>query len=294
VNLACGELRCDLRPDLGAAIAGLWLGPGAGLRSTDARAMDNPRQGGCFPLVPFSNRIGQARLEWEGQTYELESTPPGPHAIHGVGWQRPWTVTEQEPHRVAMAYSHTPDRAWPFAFDATQTVTLESPLAGRDPAGSQHDGRVTLTLGMVNRDVRPCPAGLGLHPYFTKRTRSRIAFEATARWEMGEDMLPTHSHAAHGIDANCAFLEVDHCFEGWPGVVDLRDELMRVRTRASVSRLVIFTSEDKPFVAIEPVSHVNNALALQTPARPVQALGMRVLEPGQACSITVTWDIDRV
>jgi len=69
---------------------------------------------------------------------------------------------------------------------------------------------------------------------------------------------------------------------------------MRVRTRASVSRLVIFTSEDKPFVAIEPVSHVNNALALQTPARPVQALGMRVLEPGQACSITVTWDIDRV
>jgi len=26
----------------------------------------------------------------------------------------------------------------------------------------------------------------------------------------------------------------------------------------------------------------------------VQALGMRVLEPGQACSITVTWDIDRV
>ena len=107
VNLACGELRCDLRPDLGAAIAGLWLGPVAVLRSTDALAMDNPRQGGCFPLGPFSNRIGQARLEWEGQTYELESTPPGPHAIHGVGWQRPWTVTEQEPHRVAMAYSHT-------------------------------------------------------------------------------------------------------------------------------------------------------------------------------------------
>ena len=58
VNLACGELRCDLRPDLGAAIAGLWLGPVAVLRSTDALAMDNPRQGGCFPLVPFSNRIG--------------------------------------------------------------------------------------------------------------------------------------------------------------------------------------------------------------------------------------------
>lgn len=293
-SLETGPLRCDLRPDLGGAIAGLWLQGTPVLRSTPAAELTDVRQAGCFPLVPFSNRVGHARLHWQGQTHLLRPDAHGPHAIHGVGRQRPWQVTEQQPTRLVMVYRHTPDADWPFAFEATQSVALESPQAERGVATHAPDARVTITLAIRNLSDQVAPAGLGLHPYFVKRTRSRIAFEATARWEMGDDMLPTHSHAAHGIDANCAFLDVDNCFEGWPGVVDLRDELMRVRTRSSVSRLVVYTREALPFIALEPVSHVNNAFSLHTPARTAQSLGIRALEPGQSFSTTTTWDIDRV
>lgn len=295
ITLEAGALRCESRPDVGGAITGLWLDGIPVLRPVEAKALRDARDAACFPLVPFANRIGHARLVWEGSSHDLAPADgEGAHALHGVGWRHGWAVEEHSRARLVMRYRHAPDRAWPFAFETTQTISLEAPQA--EPGGLAHapDARVTITQAITNLSAQAAPAGLGLHPYFVKRTRSRIAFEATARWEMDGDRLPTHSHAAHGLDANCGFLAVDNGYDGWPGVVDLRDELLRVRIRSSVSRLVVSTREDQPFIAIEPVSHVSNAFALHTPARSAQNLGIRVLAPGQGFGMTTTWDIDRV
>ena len=62
IELRSGALRCELVPDLGGCIAGLWLGELPVLRSTPAAQLQSARQSGCYPLVPFSNRIGQATL----------------------------------------------------------------------------------------------------------------------------------------------------------------------------------------------------------------------------------------
>ena len=43
-------------------------------------------------------------------------------------------------------------------------------------------------------------------------------------------------------------------------MLQLRDELLLTRITSTMSRLVVFTNTTKSFVAIEPVSHVNNAL----------------------------------
>ena len=282
ISLAWGDLRCDIVPELGAAIAGLWLDGVPVLRSTPGSALSKVREAGSFPLVPFSNRIAHATLQWNGTSHPLvQNFAPEPHAIHGVGWQRPWAVLEVEEQFALLSFEHAPDPAWPFAFDSSQAFRLG-------------DGALELTLGVTNQSTQAAPCGLGWHPYFVKRARSRIAFEATGRWEMGPDQLPTHRAASRGLDADCAALDVDHCFDGWSGVVHLRDELLHTRLSSNLRRLVVFTNDLRDFVAIEPVSHVSNAINMaRTALVPADGLGVQILQPGESMTAQMRIEVER-
>ena len=121
LELSCQTLRCVIAPDIGGCVAGLWLDEVAVLRATPSAELNSARQSGCFALLPFSNRIGHARLTWDGRTYPLHSSPGDePPAIHGVGWQRPWRVLEASAQHARLAYEHLPDDSWPFAFAAVK------------------------------------------------------------------------------------------------------------------------------------------------------------------------------
>lgn len=282
VHLEAGSLVCEIEPRLGGCIAGLWLGGVPVLRSARADQLTSARQAGSYPLVPFSNRIAQASLQWQGTRHPLvQNNAPEPHAIHGVGWQRPWEVLESDGQFVLMAYEHPADASWPFAFDSSQTLRLR-------------EGALELTLSLTNQSREPAPAGLGWHPFFVKRPGSRLSFEATGRWEMGPDKLPTHRVAGPGLDAECAALDVDHCYDGWTGVAVLRDELLHTRVTSNLGRLVVFTNSQRDSVAIEPVSHVNNALALVHAGGDADALGLAILQPGESVSAQMTIEVESV
>ncbi|HSH89753.1 MAG TPA: aldose 1-epimerase [Ramlibacter sp.] len=282
VRLQAGALVCELEPQLGGCISALWLDQVPVLRSTVAGKLASARQSGSYPLVPFSNRIAQATLQWQGTQHPLvRNNAPEPHAIHGVGWQRPWEVLEQEEHFALLSYEHPADAAWPFAFDSSQTLRL---------AGNA----LELTLSITNQSQGPAPAGLGWHPFFVKRPGSRISFEATGRWEMGADMLPTEQRPTQGLDADCTSLEIDHCFDGWSGVAQLRDEVLDMRISSSLKRLVVFTNAQRDSIAIEPVSHVNNALSLVQAGDDPQALGVSVLQPGESITAQMTIEVRKV
>ncbi len=273
LHLKSGLLRCDIRPDLGGCLAGLWWGDVPVLRSTAGPALTSARLAGSYPLVPFSNRVAQAKLVWAGTSHPLvQNNAAEPHAIHGVGWQRPWEVLDESDQFALLSYQHKADAAWPFAFDTSQAFRLS-------------EGALEITLSMTNQSSTPAPAGLGWHPYFVKRATSHLRFAASGRWEMGADKLPTQRLAATGLDTACAALDVDHCFEGWQGAALLSDERLRVRIASSLKRLVVFTNATRDFVAIEPVSHVNNAVNLMaTGTWTADELGLRVLQPGESMS----------
>lgn len=283
LTLTGGGLRCEIKPDLGGCIAGLWLGDIPVLRSTPASELLSVRLAGSYPLVPFSNRVGHATLKWQGTSHPLvQNNGPEPHAIHGIGWQRPWQVLDQDEQLLMLACEHRPDASWPFAFDASQTLRI-------------HGNTLELTLSMTNQSATPAPAGLGWHPYFVKRGRSRINFSAAGRWEMSGEKLPTHRQPSHGLDADCATLQVDHCFDGWSGGVHLRDEKLHTCIRSSLSRLVLFTNNTRDFVAIEPVSHVNNAInLLDAGVGHADALGIEVLAPGESMSAQMSIQVERI
>lgn len=282
IQLQAGRLRCTVEPELGGCITGLWLGDEPVLRVTPTAQLTTARLSACYALVPFSNRIGHASLVWQGTQHPLvRNNGDEPHAIHGVGWQRPWSVLDEDASSVMLSYEHRADASWPFAFDCSHTLRVKP-------------GALELTLALTNQSPQPAPAGLGWHPFFVKRPGSHIAFHATGRWEMGDDKLPTGRAASTGIDADCAAVDVDHCYDGWDGAVRLRDDVLQVTVRSGLSRLVVFTNPTREFVAIEPVSHVNNAVQMVAAGSAAADLGLATLQPGETMMAQMAIEVEAV
>jgi aldose 1-epimerase len=281
ITLRCADLRCDIKPELGGCIAGLWLGDIPVLRSTPAENLHSVRQAGSYPLVPFSNRVSQATLQWQGTDHPLvKNWAPDPHAIHGVGWERPWTVLDANDTFALLSYEHKADASWPFDFDSSQALKLEAHA-------------LELTLSITNQSAHAIPVGLGWHPFFTKRPDSRVQFNASGRWEMGDDQLPTHLATSTGLDTACAALDVDHCFDGWGGTVQLRDSTLSIRVTSGLSRLVVYSTPDSDSIAIEPVSHVNDAVNRMAQfGTSADELGVCVLQPGESFSCAMRIEVE--
>lgn len=281
ITLTAGTMRCDVEPDLGACVAGLWMGDAPVLRSAAAGQIKTARESGSYPLVPFSNRIGNAKLTWNGTSHPLVTNFGNePHAIHGVGWQRPWEVLDASNSFALLSYEHKPDAAWPFAFDTSQAFRLTG-------------NELELTLSITNQSKTATPVGLGWHPWFVKRPQSRISFKAAGRWEMDADKLPTARTPTQGMDVEAALLDVDHCFDGWSGELHLRDELFQIRVSSALASLVVCTNAALGNIAIEPVSHVNNAISLmERGVATAEALGLRVLQPGESMSAEMTIHVE--
>lgn len=265
LELRAGDLRLALRPDLGGSIAGLWRGDLPVLRSCEAAELASSRQAGCYPLAPYSNRLGYRRFRWMGQDHTTAANFDGnPHSVHGMAWQRAWSIVSSDMTRAELRCSHQPDADWPFAFDVSQRFVL-TPLS------------MEVVLSATNTAAVAQPMGLGWHPYFPKRLRSRLHAEVSGRWDSDASELPTRRTPQAGIDGDVSHLEYNHCFDGWQGAARLRDEKLSLRLTASVPYLVVYTPGEKPYFCVEPVSHVSNAIHMADPA----AHGLRTLQPGE-------------
>ena len=272
-------MRLALRPDLGGAIAGLWRGDVPVLVSTEPAALVSAWPSGGFVLAPYSNRLGHRRFRWLGQAHTTAAnTEISPHSMHGVAWAHGWQVLSASATETELQYNHAADADWPFAFSLRQRLVL-SPDA------------LQLHLALTNTDARAQPVGLGWHPYFPKRSRSRLHIELTDRWESdAATQLPTRKVPQPGIDADVAHLSFDHCFEGWRGAARIRDEKLSLKLSASLPYLVVYTPAHKPFFCVEPVSHVNNALHMAEPA----AHGVRNLGPGETLDASFLLEVAAV
>ncbi|MBC5782503.1 hypothetical protein H8N03_06075 [Ramlibacter sp. USB13] len=160
IELRAGRLRCELEPEAGGGVAGLWLEGTPLLQAQGAR-----------PLVPFSNRMAHAEVVWHGTQQPLvRHTGDAPQAIHGLAWQRPWSVLDADETSAMLAFEHRPAAAWPFAFDCSHTVRLR-------PSGLE------LALGFTNQSAQPAPAGLAWRIALPRWPGARLPTEgALADW----------------------------------------------------------------------------------------------------------------
>jgi len=267
IELHAGALRLALRPDLGGCIAGLWHGQTPVLRSKEPGELSSSRPSGCYPLVPYSNRLAYRHFRWEGRDH---TTAPNfddnPHSVHGVGWQRAWEVVSSSAADALLRYRHEPDAHWPFAFEVQQHFSLTADA-------------LEVRMSFTNTDERAQPVGLGWHPYFPKRQRSHLHAEVAERWDADAiTELPTHKVTQTSLDGPVDELDYNNCFEGWRGAVQIRDEQVSLQLSASVSHLVVYTPPEKPYYCVEPVSHLSDAIHMPDPA----AHGLQTVPPGGA------------
>lgn len=106
-------------------------------------------------LMPWPNRLGDGRFEWDGDVLQTALTEPENHnAIHGLVRWGSWTVAEEAPDRVRMEYRLYPQPGWPWVLDLAVAYTLGG------------DGlEVRTTAVNLPGGAGACPFGAGWHPY---------------------------------------------------------------------------------------------------------------------------------
>jgi aldose 1-epimerase len=276
VKLAAQGWVLELLPELGGAIGALRHAGRDVLRPTPADARD-PLETGCFPLVPYANRIANGRFAFGGQEYRLPlNFGEHPHSLHGLGWHAEWTVAEANADQATLIHTHDGGAGWPWAYRAAQRFVL-----------APSEMRVELSL--TNVSDAPMPAGLGLHPYFPCDADTRLTFEAERVWLADETMLPAEpAAAAHFGDWPAGApvwgeTLIDNAYEGWRGVARIEQgwgEVVMRAERASV--LHLYRPPDAGFFCVEPVSHLPDA---------INRGGMDVLQPGETRTLTMTLSV---
>ena len=289
LELVAGDARVVLAPAIGGAIAAFTLAGTDVMRPMPAGAGD-VRQAAAYPLVPYSNRIRDARLTVGGVEHVLaRNFGDEPGSIHGVGWQRAWQVVHHDARSAALALAHgargDAARAWPWRFDATQTFALVAP-----------DARATLgvTLTIRNRDDVAFPFGLGWHPYFPRDAATTLAFDAGGVWRNDANHLPL-AHVPIPPAWNFAQPRaigagaLDNVFTGWRGHATLATPGHALATTLDADSacrcVVVYAPPGRGFVAIEPVTHETDAFNRE--ARGAADTGTRWLPPGAAFSCTM-------
>jgi aldose 1-epimerase len=292
LHLAAGRAEIALLPALGGSIVGFTLAGRPILRPTvDAAIADgNVRLASSYPLVPYSNRIRDARLTFGGNTLTLaRNFGDSPHSIHGVGWQRPWHVDSATQTRATLTLEHDARgenaSAWPWPFRATQTFDL---------AADQAHVSLTLGLTLANTGDDSFPFGLGWHPFFPRDSTTTLQFVAREVWINDATELPIQRISASdawSFSEQRAFTDtpVDNVFTGWNGRATLRsmqrNTVTVIEADSACGCLVVYAPTGHDFVAIEPVSQETDAF--NRAATGAQQTGMRMLRPGAAYSCTM-------
>lgn len=214
---------------------------------------------GCFPLVPFGNRVRGNRFTFEGRTHALAPNMPwDSHYLHGDGWTGEWQVLEHGSDRLRLGFAHRGGPGTPYAYTAEQSFVLE----GRT---------LTLTLGVTNAGEAALPFGIGLHPYFPLTPGTRLEARTRSYWEEDEAWLPTRERTTAGdLDFGAGSplprRWVNAQFEAWDGHAAIRwpEQRMALRIDAdpSFDRCLVFVSDpgfdhgyDYDFFCFEPMSH---------------------------------------
>jgi aldose 1-epimerase len=271
--ISSGEATCTIYPELGGSLASWTVAGQAMLRPADAAAIaeGDLRGMASFPLVPFSNRIGHGRFLWDGQTITLaQNFAPELHAIHGIGWQRVWSVADHNDDALTLTLSHAGDDKWPWPFAAIQRIRV-----GKD--------RLTLVLSVRNLADRAVPLAFGHHPYFDAACAT-LLFAADEVWMSGEDRLPTIPRPPNFLfdfrnGAPIEGRDIDHCYAGVSGPVRIswadRPLALEIMSSPQLEAAVVYIPKGGDVFCFEPVPHISNALNLpgHAPAMPVIALG---------------------
>lgn len=321
ITLSSPLLRLTVLPEIGGGIADFSVKGPTGfhypIMRRAAAGEVSASMLGSFVMAPWVNRIRDAKFAWGGRERVLLANTADGMAQHGDVRKRAWKVTGQSASSVSLEFDSRvlatrptdPPSNWPWAYVCRQTMMLESRGEG--------EGVLTIDLSVENVDREAFPAGCGLHPYFMRRLwddRDVVEVQATCHGR-----YPLERGCAAGAARADALVEhlsrggmlpgepIDAVLGGFAGEAEMRwpssGVSLRMSCSASLGHLVVFfpharagvgAGEGTPlsFIAVEPQSHVNDALNLvASGVCDAASAGVRVLEPGERLETRTTMSV---
>lgn len=260
LQLRAGRLGVDLAPQSGGSIARFTVDDFDILRPMAAADVASGRgnNSACYPLVPFSNRIRDGRVAFDGREFTLAANWPGQrHPMHGDGWAAAWEVVRADERSARISYLHEGPRGWPFRYRASFAFRLSA-------------SELAVDMTLENLEAHAVPGGIGLHPFFVRDPDTTLTCRTDSVWREDAELLPTERVALppewdFSAPRRVDTVPLDNCFDGWDGHATIVWPQRRLRLHLEATEpfrhLVIYTPPQRPFFCVEPVSHANGAIA---------------------------------
>ena len=112
--LEAGDARMVVLPRDGGRLGSVTIGGRELLVAGDPR---DPIPWGSYPMAPWAAGSSHGRFPFDGREHHLPITM-APHAIHGVVYDRPWTVESDDTIAIDL------DERWPFRGRVRQRFAL--------------------------------------------------------------------------------------------------------------------------------------------------------------------------
>ena len=254
------ELRLDaadavvvVRPDEGGRLGSVRVSGRELLVTGDPQGLI---RWGSYPMAPWAGRIRRGLFTFDGREHRLPLGMP-PHAIHGVVYDRPWSVVDATTIAIDL------DERWPFRGRVEQRFELD-----------EHGLAVTMTLTADE----PMPAMLGWHPWFRRSIADGappavLAFDAEAMLVRDAEGMPTGERVPPPPGP------WDDAFTGLrrPPVLEWPGEL-RLELSSSCTWWVVY-SEPEHAICVEPQSGPPDAANLAP----------EIVVPGQPLTHVMRW-----
>ena len=268
LTLRAGGSTAVVHPGIGGRLGQLDLGDGPILRSYSAGL--GGFDWGCYPLIPWSNRLPGGTLRVDDIVVELPVNHPDGSAIHGLAASCPWSVVERTDRSVELVVDL---HGGPYDVRGAQSYELA-------------DGRLDLRVRATNTGTRAVPVGIGIHPWFPA---GPIRVPAERRWP-GEPLPtgpPIEVAGRYDLRTSTVAAPMDVCFtdltRAWVDVPGAR-----LGWEGPVTHVVVFSGRPG-WVCVEPVTMANDGIALAEAGE--NGHGVQVLAPGR--SIEVAYSFDR-
>ncbi len=280
------QIDVGVQPKWGGSLSHLRFGGRHVFRPLAAQdgVVRNPIDTGCFPLVPFSNRIAHGRFTFDGRKAALNpNMGDHPHAIHGQGWLSEWNWARKTDTTGEMLFDHQAAE-WPWSYSSCQRLLVLGDSL-------RHE------ISVTNKSPHPMPAGIGLHPQFIRTPDCSIQAGTEFVWLTTPDGIPTKKVPVPdewelSNKRHVSRLSVDHCFAEWNGWARIEwpetGSAVTISADEPFDHLVVFVPQKEDFFCVEPVSHMPNALNQNDPA----AAGVVTLKPKQELAAGVTYHFE--
>jgi aldose 1-epimerase len=280
--------QVGILPEAGASIAfarikfgGQWRDF---MRPTPEANYGNPSDCASFVLVPWSNRIRDARFRFEGAEYQLTPTGSEGMASHGVGRNYPWRDEALEPQRAWLQFN-TGDYSglnFPFRFSTWIEYRLEG-------------ANFVISTTLRNEDSRNMPGAFGHHPYYQREFDGpgdsvQLEIPCTEYFELTNYLataapVPIVPRLDFRQLRSLGSDEINDCLTGREGNRPIRfvysrsGQQIALHADAILACVVLFTPAGKPFFAVEPVTNANDGFNLREQGIP--GSGVFVLQPNE-------------